>query len=131
MMFGVVLWSDNTEMKAVVWCEDQGELAFLGPEPGSDAGANTFESGDLVQFELEMDGAIRRVRGAVIVAEAQFPTLARSLLEVGNDAEVIANAGSDEERPDAGDVRRKGIVLPFIRRRPVQPPVGTAQRSAV
>lgn len=28
-MFGVVLWSNGVSGKAVIWCEDQGDLAFM------------------------------------------------------------------------------------------------------
>ena len=28
-MLGVVLWSDVSDRKAVIWCEDQGDLAYV------------------------------------------------------------------------------------------------------
>ena len=27
-MYGVVLWADASDTKAVIWCEDQGNLAY-------------------------------------------------------------------------------------------------------
>ena len=27
-MYGIVLWSDRSERQAVIWCEDQGDLAY-------------------------------------------------------------------------------------------------------
>lgn len=34
-MIGVIIWSDPIERKAIVWCEDQGDLAFLKPSAES------------------------------------------------------------------------------------------------
>ena len=28
-MFGVVLWADPVDRKAVIWCEDHGDLAYF------------------------------------------------------------------------------------------------------
>ncbi|GAB5436260.1 MAG: hypothetical protein FalmKO_13850 [Falsiruegeria mediterranea] len=50
-MFGVVLWSNPVDRKAVIWCEDQGDLAFYRH---TDETQNlSLEAGDWVQFELE------------------------------------------------------------------------------
>ncbi len=37
-MMGVVLWSDQQVGKAVIWCEDQGKLAYV---TGDQAEINT------------------------------------------------------------------------------------------
>ena len=34
-MMGVIIWSDAVARKAVVWCDDHGELAFLRPADNS------------------------------------------------------------------------------------------------
>lgn len=47
-MMGVVLWSDQQVGKAVIWCEDQGKLAYV---TGDQAEINTeleLQAGDLV-----------------------------------------------------------------------------------
>ena len=28
-MYGVILWSDQTAQRAVIWCEDHGKLAYF------------------------------------------------------------------------------------------------------
>ena len=60
MMLGVVLWSDASDRKAVIWCEDQGDLAFM---TAADAVLNRdgfFDAGDLVQFDTCIEGSRRR-----------------------------------------------------------------------
>ena len=31
-MYGVVLWIDKNAQKAVIWCEDHGNLAYFNPQ---------------------------------------------------------------------------------------------------
>ncbi len=55
-MFGVILWSDPVKGSAVIWCEDQGDLAYFDPSYKQAVGATPivpkrYQSGDLVQFE--------------------------------------------------------------------------------
>lgn len=68
-MIGVILWSDTVEGKAVVWCEDQGDLAFMGCgyAPFEDIGF--FEAGDLLEFDVETDGDFRRVNNPRLVQD--------------------------------------------------------------
>ncbi|WP_134726058.1 hypothetical protein [Paracoccus luteus] len=60
-MIGVVLWSDSLRQKAVIWCEDNGALAYLR-DRGDVDGARWPESGDIVAFEPETDGELRIAR---------------------------------------------------------------------
>ena len=82
-MYGVVLWSDKEDRKAVIWCEDHGDLAFYcgrgenmfdGPED-----APELDTGDFVQFKLNENRNIRIATTPKVVAESQFHDLARSL----------------------------------------------------
>lgn len=76
-MFGVVLWSDSAERKAVIWCEDHGDLAFYhhtrcGP-------ADELDPGDWVKFDLKMEAGQRYATRPQLVAEKLYPELASSL----------------------------------------------------
>ncbi|MDU8926455.1 hypothetical protein RXV86_03565 [Alisedimentitalea sp. MJ-SS2] len=78
-MFGVVLWSSKDDHKAVIWCEDHGDLAFY-----SGAGENVFDgggldAGDLVRFKLSEGRDMRVVTNPQLVAEQHYPGLAESL----------------------------------------------------
>lgn len=79
-MFGVVLWSDGSDKKAVIWCEDHGDLAYFCAGDSLEFDGGSFDPGDLVQFDLGDDaGPLRRVCNPRLVAEEQYPSLAQRL----------------------------------------------------
>ena len=59
-MFGVVLWTDATDRRAVIWCEDHGDLAFYSGEEPADQPTPDLDAGDLIQFDLGEDAEMRR-----------------------------------------------------------------------
>lgn len=68
-MLGVVLWSDASDRQAVIWCEDQGDLAFM---TAADSVLNCdgfFDAGDLVQFDMCIEGSRRRACNPRLVME--------------------------------------------------------------
>ncbi|SDG35127.1 hypothetical protein [Alloyangia pacifica] len=88
-MMGVVLWADLTEQKAVIWCEDHGELAFWH-EPGSGLHDGVvLDVGDLVHFEMSEGAQLRLARNPQRLEQTQFFGLVESLKEAG-DAPVSA-----------------------------------------
>src|SRR6056297_2733683 len=78
-MYGVVLWKDIEGSRAVIWCEDHGDLAFLSAEEGMHSGAD-LDAGDLIHFDVMWDGALRRANNAKLVASHAFPTLTKDLV---------------------------------------------------
>lgn len=76
-MYGVVLWSDTAEKKAVIWCEDQGDLAFY--RHSEVEGNLLLDAGDYVQFELSMDRHFRYAHNPRVVGEGAYVGLAESL----------------------------------------------------
>ena len=76
-MFGVVLWSDEQDQKAVIWCEDHGDLAFYRNE--SDTCEVEMDAGDWVQFDMKMDKNQRKAHNPRLVCEGVYPELADSL----------------------------------------------------
>jgi hypothetical protein len=67
-MIGVVLWSDANPRKAVIWCEDQGDLAFY-TQKEKEAGVDLHE-GDLIRFDLTLDRNFRRARNPFVIEPA-------------------------------------------------------------
>jgi hypothetical protein len=68
-MIGVILWSDPDDRKAVIWCEDQGDLAFLDApveNPEKDA---FFDAGDVVQFDMNLECSFRRAHNPKLIVE--------------------------------------------------------------
>lgn len=76
-MFGVVLWSDEQENKAVIWCEDHGDLAFYRKSECDDQ--VTLDAGDWVQFDMTMDRHLRFARNPRLVDDGVYRNLADAL----------------------------------------------------
>ncbi|GGB96952.1 hypothetical protein GCM10011363_12010 [Marivita lacus] len=74
-MFGVVLWSDAAAQKAVIWCEDQGELAFYTPADGSIHDAPVLDAGDLIRFDVIVEENVRTARNPQVLMPSHSPDL--------------------------------------------------------
>lgn len=68
-MLGVVLWSDASDRKAVIWCEDQGDLAYVNASDDVLWTDDFFDAGDLVQFEVELSHSMRLANNPRLVIE--------------------------------------------------------------
>lgn len=78
-MFGVVLWSDAAAQKAVIWCEDQGELAFYTPGECNIHDAPMLDAGDLIQFDVFVDQNVRKARNPQVLMQSHSPDLPEKL----------------------------------------------------
>lgn len=103
-MFGVVLWSDAAAQKAVIWCEDQGELAFYTPEDGSIHGAPVLDAGDLIQFDVSVQQNMRKASNPQVLMQSHSPDLPETLRAGQPKAEAVAS-------PRPSDPTRKVIEL--------------------
>jgi len=75
-MYGVVLWSDPRAGSAVIWCEDEGELAYYEAQVPqiNTSGLSAFNPGDYVQFDMsEKDGAFRVTNPQAIDVPSPLP----------------------------------------------------------
>ena len=81
-MIGVVLWSDIGDRKAVVWCEDQGDLAFLSEQAHDMIPDTFFEIGDVLQFDIVLERSYRRASNARLVQDASGMDAVRNLTAV-------------------------------------------------
>ncbi|WGW02706.1 hypothetical protein [Tropicibacter oceani] len=82
-MYGVVLWADARDKKAVIWCEDHGNLAFYsGSEPSAHNG-EPLDAGDLIQFDLREEHDFRRARNLQRVDSGFAPGLPDKLRRSG------------------------------------------------
>ena len=80
-MLVVVLWSDAADRKAVIWCEDQGDLAYVNaPDEVLDTD-DFFDAGDLVQFDMEMAHSMRYASNTRLVIEKARLSLADALMD--------------------------------------------------
>ncbi len=78
-MLGVVLWSDPSDRKAVIWCEDQGDLAFLNAPDDVLSKDDFFDAGDLVQFDMDEVSSLRRVQNPRLLLEQAGADLPEAL----------------------------------------------------
>lgn len=95
-MIGVVLWSDNKDRKAVVWCEDQGDLAFLSGRDGALYEDPFFDIGDVLQFDVTLECSFRRASNATLLQQGagsaavdQLRTLSAPEATAPSGAEII------------------------------------------
>jgi len=61
-MQGLVLWFNPEARVGMVWCEDQGPLAFLGPDVALPDGVEVLDSGDQLVFSFELRDNVRYLR---------------------------------------------------------------------
>lgn len=85
-MIGVVLWADAHDRKAVIWCEDHGNLAYYtAPEKAAQNGESLppdedcLDAGDLIAFDLREERDCRLARNPRRVNAGYAPELAGNL----------------------------------------------------
>jgi hypothetical protein len=101
-MFGVILWADARDRRAVIWCEDHGNLAYYtGSEQNVHDGMN-LDAGDLIQFDLREERDVRRARNLRRVDVGYAPTIAHDLCNKGDiSARAPTEADNVVNFPDA------------------------------
>lgn len=114
-MIGVILWSDMADKKAVIWCEDQGDLAFMSgcdtvvlPDP-------FFHVGEVVEFDVRTDRNMRLASNAARVEQDWGTSLfdglsavsAHSCDIVSDTAKVIPFRPDHAKRPNARPLRHE------------------------
>ncbi|NIZ62360.1 hypothetical protein DL239_15415 [Sedimentitalea sp. CY04] len=77
-MNGVVLWSNESQQKAVIWCEDQGDLAFYSQ--GQCQALVDLHVGDLICFDLMLHQNRRMIENPLVLKEAASMGLAERLI---------------------------------------------------
>jgi len=91
-MYGVVLWSDQKDRKAVIWCEDHGDLAYYSAREESVFDGPPLDTGDFVQFQLSEGSEMRMAMAPRLVAQSQYHGLAESLKDGLSDAQQSKNS---------------------------------------
>ena len=98
-MYGAVLWADRCSNRALIWCEDHGELAFFEGEPSGSSDASKFEEGDFVAFKIRDGRGMRLAFEVKVVATEAYPRLAADLrCATSDDNPEYAAAPDSEER---------------------------------
>ena len=115
-MFGVVLWSDEIKKRAVVWCDDHGDLAFYRRDTRARDSSMPFAAGDLIQFDLKEAAAMRIVSKPRVVERESYPTLTEDLRQAG----AAMGALTETCQSPGGARERTADVIPLNARRCVE-----------
>ena len=112
-MIGVILWSDPVDQKAVIWCEDQGDLAYMAHPDGICLPEGFVDVGDIVEFDVATERSTRLARNMNIVAASEGSGLVAELKAM-KDARPAPPSASAEIIPFrlAPPVRRSARVTP-------------------
>ncbi len=117
-MLGVVVWSSAAKLKSVIWCEDQGALAYLHGYDNILGNAGWPEAGDMVELETEVRNDLRYAFNVRIVTERKFADLPGLLRDAGGKAEaaparpalrVVASQEAPIRRAD-GDMKAPTLL---------------------
>lgn len=109
-MIGVVLWSDPQECKAVIWCEDHGDLAFYNDAGAMPCKAPDLDAGDLVEFDVETSKQLRLAYNPRLLQEGACSNLS----DVLNSQTAVAS----QELFAPSRAANTAEVIPFTK--PVQ-----------
>lgn len=127
-MFGVVLWSDEQDQKAVIWCEDHGDLAFY--RNSSDTCEIEMDAGDWVQFDIKMDKNQRKAHNPRLVCEGVYPELADSLCAAPISDCARSSMPAEHNSPPSD--RNTAQVIPLFsgKKAPKRAPIAASMQSA-
>lgn len=96
-MIGVILWSDAADQKAVIWCEDQGDLAYLSDTGATHLPDQFFDVGDVVEFDVHTDRNTRLARNASLVKQNWGTSLSDGLHAMSNDGMRMVGSSDTAE----------------------------------
>ena len=113
-MIGVVVWSDSAKKKAVIWGEDQRDLAYcLLPETATEP--MRFGKGDLVEFETRYENRMRIAENVQIVETDSRSGLADALRH-SKAADRREEASSQRDENDSSFRGAEVTTLPVATR---------------
>ena len=78
-MYGVVLWADKQDSKAVIWCEDHGNLAYYSAAEQSAHCGVALDAGDLIKFDMSESRDCRYASNLEHVNSGYAPDIAANL----------------------------------------------------
>ena len=98
-MIGVILWRDVADTKAVIWCEDQGDLAFFDGLNDSVDPDVILDVGDVVRFDVTLARNMRLAQNVTRLMDNWGSTLLDALSGLPQEATPIGQSDSAEIVP--------------------------------
>ncbi|WP_265501879.1 hypothetical protein [Paracoccus beibuensis] len=80
-MIGVVVWSNGSREKAIIWCEDQATLAYLQGAGNLVDIRQWPQPGDLVELETMTVGNLRHALNVSMISERCCPQIPEALAQ--------------------------------------------------
>lgn len=115
-MIGVVVWSSAERQKAVIWCEDQGALAYLQGSDMLTAGTAWPVAGDLLELDSETVGDLRYARSVSMLNHQHCVELPDLLKESAAQERPLRLVASGGRRVDEASARTGGTEDRISRR---------------
>ena len=106
-MRGVVLWSDESQNKAVIWCEDQGDLAYYAQKKPMEV--VDLHEGDLICFDLTLRQNCRMAENLQVLEHSASVGLAQnlSIAKVESSAKPVSNQTTAQVIPFSARLEQK------------------------
>lgn len=98
-MIGIVLWYNPDKQVGLVWCEDQGPLAYIGPEIEMPAQAQPLGCGDQISFLHELREKVRYVTRIEQVSHGRSQADPRVVLSAYHEAAKDTVRAKPKEKP--------------------------------
>ncbi|TKZ17987.1 hypothetical protein FAP39_13605 [Shimia litoralis] len=113
-MLGVVLWSDSNDNKAVIWCEDHGDLAFFNGGTDTPLDFVDLDEGDLVRFDLSEGTQTRFAKNPRRVGQGVYAGLADRLQNTPSSSPAVQH---DAVQDRAVRALCSAEIIPFATRK--------------
>ncbi|MGX9354416.1 hypothetical protein ACS3SW_04425 [Roseobacteraceae bacterium S113] len=94
-MCGVVLWASDDEGRAVIWCEDHGNLAFYNRHCADIHLGPALDPGDLIEFDLDDHAEHRLAHNPRLLVEDHSPSIAHGLKDAQEHQPVTERADTN------------------------------------
>ncbi|MBV1896305.1 MAG: hypothetical protein KUG70_07595 [Rhodobacteraceae bacterium] len=112
-MYGVVLWCDAQENKAVIWCEDHGDLAFYSKtEIEVDL---ALDAGDWVQFEVTTERHLNIAHNPRLISQGVAVDLANVLTNAAETNDQLVHSRTSAEIIPFAPIPKPQITEPDAR----------------
>ncbi len=95
-MIGIVLWRDVEDDKAVIWCEDQGDLAFMNSVTDENDRNVELDVGDIVRFDIECVRELRIAKKVTLLLDNWGSVLKDALLNLPEEPTQTGQSGGAE-----------------------------------
>lgn len=111
-MLGIILWRDAKGEKAVIWCEDHGDLAFF--KSARTARGRAPAVGEWVEFEVVTEKDQRRAINLKLMGRRLDRDIQRLLVPEPTGTAELSGMSGTTPGPDTDNRRDRGVSAEII-----------------